>query len=123
MNQSVTTDKRKELRNSGTPAEASLWKMLKNKQIEGLKFRRQHNIGPYIIDFYCPQVKLAIELDGEVHANSAATDYDEKRTIYLENEAGVTVLRFENCIVFSHPELIMKAIVEFVAGGSSNISG
>ena len=62
MNKSDVTGNRKELRNHSTSAEATLWKMLKGKQIAGLKFRRQHSVGPYILDFYCPQIKLAIEL-------------------------------------------------------------
>ena len=57
--------KRNSLRNNSTAAESTLWKVLRNKQIEGLRFRRQHSIGPYIMDFYCPEIKLCIELDGE----------------------------------------------------------
>ena len=75
MNKSDVTDNRKELRNHSTPAEAILWRMLKGKQIAGLKFRCQHSVGPYVLDFYCPQIKLAIELDGEVH--NRQQDYDE----------------------------------------------
>ena len=59
---------RKELRNHGSPIEAVLWNHLKNSQT-GEKFRRQHSVGPYILDFYCPRIKLAIELDGSNHYN------------------------------------------------------
>ena len=58
---------RKELRNNLTPAEAKFWKIVQNKNLEGRKFRRQHSVGNYILDFYCPSEKLAVELDGEVH--------------------------------------------------------
>ena len=57
MNKSELTDLRKELRNHSTPAEATLWRLLKSSQISHLKFRRQHSVGPYIIDFYCPKLK------------------------------------------------------------------
>jgi very-short-patch-repair endonuclease len=58
---------RKKLRNNSTSAEATLWTYLKNRQLEGRKFRRQHSIGNYIADFYCPEEQLVIELDGEGH--------------------------------------------------------
>jgi very-short-patch-repair endonuclease len=61
------TEKRKALRNNLTSAEATLWLCLKNKQLEGKRFRRQFSIGNYIVDFYCPEQKLAIELDGQGH--------------------------------------------------------
>ena len=98
MNKSDVTGNRKELRNHSTSAEATLWKMLKGKQIAGLKFRRQHSVGPYILDFYCPQIKLAIELDGEVH--NRQQDYDEQRSYFLNRVEDIEVLRFENRTVF-----------------------
>ena len=94
MNKSDVTDNRKELRNHSTPAEAILWRMLKGKQIAGLKFRCQHSVGPYVLDFYCPQIKLAIELDGEVH--NRQQDYDEQRSYFLNRVDDIEVLRFEN---------------------------
>ena len=98
MNKSDVTGNRKELRNHSTSAEATLWKMLKGKQIAGLKFRRQHSVGPYILDFYCPQIKLAIELDGEVH--NRQQDYGEQRSYFLNRVEDIEVLRFENRTVF-----------------------
>ena len=85
MNKSDVTGNRKELRNHSTSAEATLWKMLKGKQIAGLKFRCQHSVGPYILDFYCPQIKLAI---------------DEQRSYFLNRVEDIEVLRFENRTVF-----------------------
>ena len=98
MNKSDVTGNRKELRNHSTSAEATLWKMLKGKQIAGLKFRRQHSVGPYILDFYCPQIKLALELDGEVH--NRQQDNDEQRSNFLNRVDDIEVLRFENRTVF-----------------------
>ena len=112
MNSSEVLNKRKELRNSMTPAEATLWKSLKGKLLDGLKFRRQHSVGPYILDFYCPALKLAIELDGEPHV--ARKEYDDIRTNYLLQTAGIIVLRYENRTVFENPEQIFNEIKKFV---------
>ena len=100
---------RKKLRSNLTPAEAFLWNHLKAKQLEGKKFVKQHSIGNYIVDFYCASEKLIIELDGEVHNNSTAQEYDERRTVYL-NELGYAVIRFENKFVFDHLPSVLKEI-------------
>ena len=100
---------RKSLRNYSTSAEAVLWTKLKNKQIEGLKFRRQHSIGNYVVDFYCPQLNLGIELDGEFHASYQDIIRDEKRDKFLL-DLGIRILRFENKIVFEKPEEIIIQI-------------
>ena len=71
---------RKSLRHNLTPAEATFWIAIKNGNLEGKKFRRQHSVGNYILDFYCASEKLAIELDGEVHFNDQARESDSKRT-------------------------------------------
>ena len=102
---------RKDLRNSGTPAEATLWTVLQKKQVAGRKFRRQHSIGNYIVDFYCPAEKLAIELDGEGHFTSAGFLKDKERDAYL-NENGITVLRFENKEVYHNLEGILEEIID-----------
>ncbi len=101
--------KRKKLRANLTPAEAFLWIHLKTKQLEGRKFVKQHSIGNYIVDFYCASEKLVIELDGEVHSNSVAIDYDEKRTKYL-NSLNFTVIRFENKMVFDFLPSVLQEI-------------
>ena len=64
--------RRRRLRNAATPAERALWLMLKGRQLGGRKFRRQHSIGPYIVDFYCPGERLIVELDGAVPDDPAA---------------------------------------------------
>ncbi|RXQ92218.1 DUF559 domain-containing protein [Ancylomarina salipaludis] len=102
---------RKRLRNRSTSSEASLWKLLKNRQVAGLKFRRQISIGNYIVDFYCPEIKLIIELDGASHDNYLSEEMDEKRDAYLMNE-GYRILRFENRCVFEFPEEIIGEIIK-----------
>lgn len=104
---------RRKLRHSLTPAEATLWRALKGRQVYGLKFRRQHSVGPYILDFYCPELKLAIELDGESHM--MREEYDDRRTDNLFRMAGITVLRFENRVVFENLEQIIAEIGEKLA--------
>ena len=100
---------RTELRKNLTPAEASLWKVLKGSQLEGRKFRRQHSVGDYILDFYCPAERLAVELDGQVHRSERAELYDYERRLFL-NYYGILVLRFENFLVFDELEYVLGNI-------------
>ncbi len=108
-NESNQKTLRQTLRNNATSAEAILWRVLKGKQVEGLKFRRQFGIGPYVIDFYCPKIRLGIELDGGVHKTSYTHEYDEMRSRFLA-ENGIRVLRFENEEVYNNVEEIIEAI-------------
>ena len=101
---------RRKLRNSGTTAEAELWKYISNKKLEGRKFRRQHSVGNYILDFYCPAEKLAIELDGEDHYWQEGIDKDLKKELFLQVHS-IRVLRFEIKWVFQDLEYVLKAIV------------
>lgn len=102
---------RRRLRNNLTPAEATLWKMLKNKQLEGKRFKRQVSVGHYIVDFYCPSEKLVVELDGDGHFNSIGYEYDLHRDKYL-NSVGLKVIRFENEDVFQCPMGVLDKIKE-----------
>jgi very-short-patch-repair endonuclease len=102
---------RRYLRKNLTPAEAFLWKQLKARQFEGRRFTRQHSISNYIVDFYCAQEKLIIELDGEVHNNAKAQEKDAIRTNYLES-LGYTVIRFENKMVFDNLVSVFMEIKE-----------
>ena len=83
----------------------------------GAKFRRQHPVAPYILDFYCHELKLAIELDGGQHNAEKGQAHDLKRTAFLEAQ-GITVLRFWNNDVFQQPENVLEAIYHAVAGDS-----
>ena len=100
---------RKNLRNNSTSAEATLWLKLKNSQQDGRKFRRQHSVGAYILDFYCPAEKLCIELDGADHYTGNGEAYDEERTKYL-NSLNIRVIRFENKEVFQAIEYVLGRI-------------
>ena len=104
---------RKELRNHGTSAEATMWLMLKNRQVLGMKFRRQFSVGSFVIDFYCPEIKLAIELDGAPHFTFAGGMYDDEREKYIASQ-GITTLRYENKDIFKNPEGVIEEIEETV---------
>jgi very-short-patch-repair endonuclease len=109
FNRKYLETNRKWLRNNSTSAEAALWKLLKNKQLEGRKFRRQQSIGKYIVDFYCSQEKLIVELDGNIHGEYHRIEKDTIRDQYFEN-LGFTILRFENRLVFQHSEYVLDEI-------------
>ena len=98
-NKKQLEDQRKHLRKNLTSAEATLWTLLKGKQLEGRKFRRQHSVGYYVLDFYCPSEKLTIELDGQHHFTEDGMKHDEERTKYI-NSLNIRVIRFENEEVF-----------------------
>lgn len=100
----------RELRKNQTPAEDVMWELLRNRQLADLKFRRQHQIGHYVVDFYCNELKLVVELDGEVHTADEAQKKDHKRDAYLQS-MGFEVLRFENEVFLNDPESILKQIV------------
>ncbi len=96
-----------------TKAEVVLWSRLKGRQLLGLKFRRQHSIGPFILDFYCPELKLAIEVDGASHFLGDSPVYDAERQSYIEN-FGIRFLRFTNLDVLENIEGVLVSIMETV---------
>lgn len=98
-------------RRNMTPAESELWQALRGHLLQGLGFRRQHPLGPFIVDFYCPQLKLVIELDGDVHANQA--EYDAARTEQLA-AYGYRVIRFRNEAVLGDLTSVLKQIAATV---------
>ena len=100
---------RRALRSNATSAEAVLWKFLQKNQLRGRKFRRQHSIGPYVVDFYCPAEQLAIELDGEVHNDPGRREYDGEREAYLRDQ-DIRGVRFENKEVFENLEIVLEGI-------------
>lgn len=108
-NHNKLKNRRKQLRNNLTIAEASLWNYLQGRKFHRRKFRRQYSIGTYIVDFYCPEEKLAIELDGEVHRNDGVFSQDQKKMQYFQ-ELGIKVLRFENKLVFEQLEFVLIKI-------------
>ncbi len=98
------------LRTDMTEVEKRLWWKLRREQMGGLNFRRQHPLGPYVLDFYCPSIQLAIELDGGQHNEPVAQIRDERRTRLL-NAKGVTVLRFWNNDVMSNMDGVLQEIM------------
>jgi very-short-patch-repair endonuclease len=105
-------DRRKELRNSSTPQEILLWLNLKNSQL-GAKFRRQHSIGGYIVDFYCPNKKLIIEIDGSQHFEDENREYDKIRTDYFEG-LDIRVLRFTNKEINTNMSGVLQKIISIL---------
>ena len=113
---------RRELRTHGTSAEGALWNILKRRQIAGLQFRRQYSVGTYILVFYCPALKLAIELDGDYHYHMDMPDRDWTREQELLKKYGVKTLRFEISIVFHDPETIRYHIIQELEHQQSQVS-
>ncbi|MFN3403666.1 MAG: endonuclease domain-containing protein [Cytophagaceae bacterium] len=104
-------DLRKELRKNSTSAEDHLWKFLLKNQIRGKKFRRQHGVSSYILDFYCPELKLAIEVDGPIHLKPDVKENDRIREEFL-NSLGIKVIRFKNEDVIYNIEWVLERIKE-----------
>ena len=100
-----------------TDAEARLWYNLRRHDLGGYKFRRQHPFGRYILDFYCPQAKLVIEIDGGQHFEAENVILDVKRTHYLE-EHGLKVLRFANLEVLQETDSVLGVIYEALGNPS-----
>ncbi|MSQ09739.1 MAG: endonuclease domain-containing protein [Dehalococcoidia bacterium] len=93
------------MRRGATDAEALLWRLVRNRQVCGAKFRRQHQFGPYIIDFYCAELRLALEVDGGHHFEPDESAYDALRSDELA-AAGVLVVRFTNVEVLAESEAV-----------------
>lgn len=106
----------REMRGRMTDAEALLWMLLRNRRIAGAKFRRQHPVGRYILDYYCIENKLGIELDGGQHGE--ALDYDQRRDDWLRTQ-GILVLRFWNNQMLTETEAVMEAIYQAIVAVKS----
>ena len=100
---------RQHLRTHGTPAEATLWKILKNKQFDGWRWRRQYSIDNIIIDFYCPKAKLGIELDGNHHFEAGGLIADEIKTEIL-HKLGIRIFHIENKTLWNTPDFVLEVI-------------
>jgi very-short-patch-repair endonuclease len=98
-----------DLRKSMTPAEKILWERLRNRQIKGFRFRRQHPIKDFIVDFFCYDAMLVIEVDGEVHSDEHQHERDEQRTNIL-NRLGIRELRFTNQDVINQTDKVINKI-------------
>ncbi len=102
--------KARELRSNMTIAELKLWAEIKGKQLKGVKFRRQHPISSYIVDFYAPQLNLVVEVDGDTHEEQK--EYDARRTNFLENK-GYEILRFTNEEIHQDIEGVLEKLREY----------
>ena len=109
----------RELRSNQTDGEAKLWRRLRDRQVFGAKFRRQHPIGPYIVDFCCPTLRLIVELDGGQHAEH--TMADESRTRFLESR-GYRVLRFWNNQVMTQSDAVLVEISKWCVDPHPSLS-
>ncbi|MGB9716801.1 MAG: endonuclease domain-containing protein [Thermodesulfovibrionales bacterium] len=110
-NNPALTSKRRQLRQNQTKPEKLLWQKLRNKQLNGIKFFRQYSIGNYIVDFYSPLFKVAIEIDGEDHADQKHRKYDRSRTRYFKTY-GIEVIRFWNNEIMENIDGVLERIAE-----------
>jgi very-short-patch-repair endonuclease len=113
----VTRQLAKALRQRMTDAERLLWRHLRNREIGGWKFRRQYPVGPYIVDFICPEKNLVIEVDGGQHAENE--ELDLQRSAYL-NKMGYRVFRFWNNEVLQETEAVLETIFAILADPAKN---
>ena len=102
------------LRKNTTLAEKVLWKKLRNRKLFQVKFRRQHPVDIFIVDFYCHEIKLVIEIDGEIHNLEEAKEYDSSRQSCLER-LGLTVIRFNNHEVIFEMDSVLSRIHTYIS--------
>ncbi len=113
-------DYRRKLRRESTPAEILLWSRLRDKRLEGFKFRRQHGIGPYIADFYSVELGLVVEVDGDSHFSLEAKLYDERRTKYFQKHR-IAVLRVTNLDVVRNIDGVLQMLIEWIEDNLKNM--
>ena len=102
------------MRKKPTPAEKVLWLELRHKQVRGYRFRRQHPIDRFVVDFYCREARLVIEVDGSIHDSPEAIDYDEARQRFLEDR-GLHLLRFSNEQVIRETARVFEVIEDYLS--------
>ena len=100
-------------------AEVILWSRLKGRQLAGYKFRRQYSVGPYIIDLYCPALKLAIEIDGDTHFQPGIERYEGDRQRFIES-FGIRILRYTNEDVQHNLDGVLTTILETIQESDNN---
>ena len=112
FNKSSTKDKRNNLKGNMTLEEEMLWGKIRKDQL-GVRFRRQYGVGEYIVDFYCPKLRLVIEIDGGQHSSKNELEYDCVREEYMK-ELGIKTLRFSNVEVRDDVESVVEEIEELI---------
>lgn len=110
MTTRLTVERARTLRRMMTPPEARLWTCLRGKRLRGLKFRRQHPVGPFILDFYCAEARLAVEVDGQGHEHPERLAHDRRRTAWLHRQE-VRVIRLAAESVRTE----LDGVLEFIA--------
>jgi very-short-patch-repair endonuclease len=106
---------KRRLRNDMTASERRLWTQLRSRQFHSLRFRRQHGIGPYIVDFYCPALLLVLEVDGDTHGNQSQTERDCERTDYFRS-LGLHVLRYTNTEILENLDGVLEDLTKKLKG-------
>ena len=119
-NQPYNKEYRRLLRHDMTPSERMLWKHISDKQLDGWRFRRQHGFGPYVLDFYCPVLKLCIEVDGEIHQRTDVFEKDIERTSFFFIN-GIKVIRFTNDEIENDISDVLERIRRFINNNSFNL--
>ena len=112
-------DLKRRLRSDMTGPETRLWSRLRARQLQGLKFRRQHGIGPYIVDFYCSEQSLVIEVDGDSHADADQIVKDQRRDRYFQS-LGLRVIRYINDDILKNLDGVLEDLAERLSSGSTS---
>jgi very-short-patch-repair endonuclease len=108
-NDQLQKERRRELRKNQTEVEKILWRKIRNRQINNLKFHRQYSAGHYILDFFCPEIRLAIELDGNQHKDAVV--YDKERELFLKDK-DIYMIRFWNYEILKDVENVVEKICD-----------
>jgi len=108
-----TFEKAHELRKNMTKAEIALWDELKNRKLFKVRFRRQHPVDIFVVDFYCHEIMLAIEIDGEIHSKKEISEYDDGRTHDIE-KLGIKIIRFTNEQVFNDINKVKSELLNII---------
>ncbi|HEX7181169.1 MAG TPA: endonuclease domain-containing protein [Thermoanaerobaculia bacterium] len=117
----LTREQARGLRKEQTPAEQALWEILRDRQILGLKFRRQSPVNRYIADFCCRELRLIVEVDGDIHSTETQTARDANRDSYLRSQ-GYTVLRISNDRILANPAPVLEEIARLARHLRSNLA-
>jgi very-short-patch-repair endonuclease len=112
----------RELRKRQTSAERVMWQLLRNRQMLGFKFRRQHQFGDYIADFYCHEARLVIECDGSVHNPNEQWHHDQNRDVYMIGQ-GLRILRFANEQILDDTQRVLEKIATYLRSPAGRAGG
>ena len=118
-NKQTQKEKRRKLRRNQTRAEEIVWYFLRNRKLVGYKFRRQYSVDYFVIDFYCPELKIAVEIDGDIHDEPEQIIYDIKRQTFLES-FGIRFIRIKNEELFGNPNKAFDRIISVIRETEGN---